>query len=216
MKFLETLVAPYKSYSPFFVLLEIVAALLGIASVIASTRKNILVFPFGIISTAIYVYIYLKMNIPGNMLVNFYYTAMSIYGWWEWQKSETKEESFKAETCTTSDRINMIWLSLFSLLFIIGLYYFQSRIYSFFGVHINTTSFSWSIGSGLDVISTTLFFVGMWLMAKRKIENWILWFIGDILCAILMFTSQLYISGILYVFLTCMAVVGYKSWKKAL
>ena len=68
----------------------------------------------------------------------------------------------------------------------------------------------------VDNITTAIFFVAMWLMAKRKIESWIFWIIGDLITIPLYFYKGLTISSILYIIFTVLAILGYLSWKKIL
>ena len=68
----------------------------------------------------------------------------------------------------------------------------------------------------VDTVTTAIFFVAMWLMAKRKVESWIFWIIGDIITVPLYFYKGLTISSIQYLIFTVLAILGYLSWKKIL
>jgi nicotinamide mononucleotide transporter len=86
MNFFEYLTAQYSSYETYLIVLEIVAVLFGLMSVYYSIRKNIWVYPTGIISTVLFIYIMFVFGLLGDMLINVYYTVMSIYGWILWSK----------------------------------------------------------------------------------------------------------------------------------
>ena len=73
-----------------------------------------------------------------------------------------------------------------------------------------------SLTSYIDNITTAIFFVGMWLMAKRKIENWIFWIIGDVISVPLYFYKGLTFTSLQYFIFTIIAISGYYSWKKIL
>ena len=71
-------------------------------------------------------------------------------------------------------------------------------------------------GNWLDIFTTSLFLIGMWFMAKQKIENWIFWIIVDIICIPMMIHKGLGITALQYTIFTIMAISGYKQWKKAM
>ena len=96
----------------------------------------------------------------------------------------------------------MIFLALGSLLFIYFIYYQFDKWNS------------WT--AYVDTITTAIFFVAMWLMAKRKVESWIFWIIGDIITVPLYFYKGLTISSIQYLIFTVLAILGYRLWKKIL
>ena len=79
-------IEPYQSTSILNILLELTAAIFGVASVVYAKKENILVFPTGIISTAIYVYLLAIWDLYGDLIINIYYTIMSIYGWYIWSR----------------------------------------------------------------------------------------------------------------------------------
>jgi len=81
---LEFLFSQYKNYPTHEIFLELVAIFFGLLSVWLAKKNNILVFPTGIINTAIYVFLLWKWNLLGDMIINFYYVIMSIYGWYHW------------------------------------------------------------------------------------------------------------------------------------
>src|SRR5690554_2408856 len=84
-----TLFEPYKTYETWMIALEIIAVTMGVGSVFLSLKRNIWVYPVGIISTGIYVYLLYVFGLLGACLINIYYTGMSIYGWVLWSKNTT-------------------------------------------------------------------------------------------------------------------------------
>jgi nicotinamide mononucleotide transporter len=198
----DFLFSQYKGYSTLHIILEAVAATLGVFSVVYSKRNNILVYPTGIISTAIYTYLLFKWNLYGDMIINAYYFIMSIYGWLLWSKKDADSEVLKISAMHHKDYINSIIIFVVSVIFVSGVY-----------VYSNMFSYWWAY---VDTFITGLFFVGMWLLAKRKIENWIFLIVGDIIAIPLFFYKGYTLSSILYVFLTIIAIYGYLAWKKIL
>lgn len=102
-------------------LLEYIAVFTGIASVWFSRKENILVYPVGLVNTLIYIYLSFKFHLPGEASVNFYYTVMSIYGWYMWMKKDTRDE--KILHISYSDKQQWIYQLGFFLFFYISIYF---------------------------------------------------------------------------------------------
>ena len=201
-KIFDFLFSQYSSYSPSFIFLELFAVLMNIASVVYAKRNNILVYPTGLIGTGIFVYILLNFSLLGDTIINAYFFSMSIYGWYFW--SRKKDEVFinQVSTINRNEIKYLLILAISSLIFI----YF---VYDYFDKWNNWTAY-------VDNITTAIFFVAMWLMARRKIESWIFWIIGDLITVPLYFYKGLTISSIQYIIFLILAVLGYISWKKIL
>ena len=198
----DFLFSQYSSYSPSFIYLELFAVIMNITSVVYAKRNNILVYPTGLIGTGIFVYILLNFSLLGDTIINAYFFSMSIYGWYFW--SRKKDEVFinQVSTINRNEIKYLFILAISSLIFI----YF---VYDYFNKWNNWTAY-------LDNITTAIFFVAMWLMARRKIESWIFWIIGDLITVPLYFYKGLTISSIQYIIFLILAVLGYISWKKIL
>lgn len=178
---------------------EGVAVFFGIASVIYSIRKHIWVFPTGMISTLIYVYICLQFKLYADMGINAYYFSMSVYGWYWWSRPQ-KEQAELAVTWL--DRTGIFQ----SIALFIGSYAVLSLVLS------NLTD---SDVPYWDSFTTSSAFVGMWLMAKKKVENWIAWIITDIASVPLYFYKDLLLTSFQFLFFTVLAVIGLFAWIKA-
>ena len=212
----ELFIKPYEEYTFFQIFLEIIAAFFGLLSVFFSVKRNIWVYPTGIISTTIYVYILFNFGLLGDMLINVYYSIMSIYGWISWNKN-TDNQIISVDFAKKKDWL--VGLSLFVLSFIAvcGVYYFKPFIdnhFSMNGVSLGFQQLDWA--NWLDIFTTSLFLIGMWFMAKRKVENWLFWIIGDLICVPMMLYKGLGITSLQYLVFTIMAVMGYQKWRKTL
>jgi len=198
----DFLFSQYSSYSSSFIYLESFAVIMNITSVVYAKRNNILVYPTGLIGTGIFVYILLNFSLLGDTIINAYFFSMSIYGWYFW--SRKKDEVFinQVSTINRNEIKYLFILAISSLIFI----YF---VYDYFDKWNNWTAY-------VDNITTAIFFVAMWLMARRKIESWIFWIIGDLITVPLYFYKGLTISSIQYIIFLILAVLGYVSWKKIL
>ena len=214
MNLYELFIKPYEEYTFFQIFLEIVAAFFGLLSVFFSVKRNIWVYPTGIISTTIYVYILFNFGLLGDMLINVYYSIMSIYGWISWNKN-TENQIISVDFAKKKDWL--VGLSLFMLSFIAvcGVYYFKPFIdnhFSMNGVSLGFQQLDWA--NWLDIFTTSLFLIGMWFMAKRKVENWLFWIVGDLICIPMMLYKGLGITSLQYLIFTIMAVMGYLEWLK--
>ena len=198
----ESLFAQYASYQPLDITLEITAVVFGLLSVWLAKKNHIGVFPTGMISTSIYVYLLLKWGLVGDMLINAYYFGMSVYGWVIWTHVNDQQQT------TPISRINkQEWRYL--LLLFVGSLGFVYGIYQWFGLWNSSTAV-------IDTLTTAIFFSGMWLMARRKIENWIFWIIGDIISVPLYLIKGFSFTSLQYLIFTFIAIYGYLEWKKIL
>ena len=192
----------YSSYAVLDIVLEITAVLFGFASVWYSKQNNILVFPTGLISTSIFVYLLFKWQLLGDMMINGYYFVMSLYGWYIWTRKVDTENVTPISRVTKSEQI--IGVVIFTLTLV-----FVYKVYQFFDMWTNWVAY-------VDTLTTALFFVGMWLMAKRKIENWYFWVVADIISIPLYLYKGLTFTSIQYFGFTILAIFGFLAWKKNL
>ncbi len=194
--------AQYQNTPTYLIVLEMIGVFFGFLSVLYSKRENILVFPTGIISTAIFVYILLVYELLGDMMINAYYFSMSIYGWYLWTRKVDASHFIPITKTTMTEK-------KWSLILFIGTIVFVCFVYVVFDKFDNWTAY-------VDTVTTAIFFVGMWLMAKKKIENWIYWIVGDIISVPLYLYKGLVFSALQYFIFTIIAILGYIVWKKNL
>lgn len=179
--------------------LEAAAVFFGIASVFYSIKKNILVFPTGMISTIIYVYICMKYKLYADMGINAYYFTMSIYGWYLWSRPTNG-----------NPELPVTWLSHKGLIQSMLLF-----LASYGALYFVLANFTDSDVPYWDSFTTASAFVGMWLMAKKKVENWIAWIITDIVSVPLYFYKGLMLTSFQFLFFTVLATIGLMEWIKA-
>lgn len=192
----------YSGYPWLFIVLELIAVVFGFLSVWYSKQENILVYPTGIVSTVIFVYLLWQWQLLGDMMINVYYSSMSIYGWYVWTR---KVDAVHFTPVTKTTRKEHLW----SVLIFVGTWLFTFGIYEFFDKWNDWTAY-------VDTVTTAIFFVGMWLMARKKLENWIYWIIGDIISVPLYFYKGLTFTSFQYLLFTIIAIYGYRSWKRSL
>lgn len=194
--------AQYHDYPLHEVYLELVAVFFGLFSVWYAKKDNILVFPTGLISTSIYAYLLWQWSLLGDSMINVYYFIMSIYGWYHWTRKKDDVDEFPISLMTKREKGMAIVIFAVIIIFVVLVYLYFDKF---------TTWYSY-----LDTLLTSLFFVGMWLMAKRKIENWIFWIVGDLLSIPLYLAKGYTFTSLQYIVFTIIAVYGYLEWKKIL
>lgn len=191
---------PYKLYPTLHIVLEVIAVLFAVVSVLYSKSNNIKVYPTGIVSTLIFVYLLYKWELFGDMIINVYYFIMSIYGWYLWSNIADDKPILPITKMGHRDYKISTFIFIFSTIFVALVYFYFEK----FGVW-------WSY---VDIFTTGLFFVGMYLLAKRKVEHWIFLIVGDFISIPLYYFKGYAITGILFVIYTIIAVLGYIEWKK--
>jgi len=193
----------YSDYSRVDIILEFLAFWFGIISVVFAKKQNILVYPTGIICTIITMYLMYKVSLLGHILVNLLYTIISFFGWWNWSRRENNDLVVKVSKFTSND----LTKSLLIFFFIVFVAYFAHDFFA--------TNFEGQIKE-LDILTSGIFVTAMWLMANKKLENWILWIIGNVITIPLYLSSDKIILSIQYVIFTILAVQAYIEWKKSL
>ncbi|MCX6233273.1 MAG: nicotinamide riboside transporter PnuC [Bacteroidetes bacterium] len=178
--------------------LEIFAVLFGVLSVWYARKENILVYPTGIVNVLIYVYLSFKAGLYALMGINGFYFIMSVYGWYIWTRKDENKKVLSISSCNlTYHLINMISLT--------G---------SFLILRFVLIKFTDSTVPTLDSLTTAIFIVSMWLMARKKIENWIGWIIGDVICIPLYASKGLVFTSVQYIIFLVLAIMGYMEWRK--
>ena len=184
-------------------LLEYIAVFAGIASVWFSRMENILVYPVGLINTIIYIWLSLNGQLLGEASVNFYYTVMSIYGWYLWAQRDAHHHHIV--NITFSDKKWWAWQFLFFGAFYIAIYF--SLIY--LKKNFAPGAIPWA-----DAFASATAFTGMWLMTKKKVESWWWWIATNIASIPLYFVKHYVFTSVYYLVLLIMAVFGLLEWMK--
>ncbi len=178
--------------------LEFIAVVAGIASVVFSRMENILVYPVGMISTGIFIYLYVKHGLYADASVNFYYTVMSITGWIMWARPKTRQARSGNNKIKRQEwRIALLFFACAWLI-----------------LYVVLKNFTPSTVPVADSFTSGAAFTGMWLMNKKKLENWIWWIITDLASVPLNISKHLAFTGFQYAVFLVLATMGYITWKK--
>jgi len=183
--------------------LEYIAVIAGIASVWFSKKENILVYPVGLISTIIYVYLSFKGHLIGEASVNIYYSVLSIYGWVLWARKDKQHHHILH--ITYSDRKEWIQqLSFCTILYIV----------IFFALVFLKNYFYPGVIPAADAFASATAYTGMWLMAKKKVESWYWWLATNMASVPLYFVKGFVFTSVFYIVLFIMAVFGLMEWRE--
>jgi nicotinamide mononucleotide transporter len=182
--------------------LEYLAVLAGIISVLFSRKENIWVYPTGLVNTIIYIYLSFKYHLIGEASVNFYYTVMSIYGWWLWTRKDQLDRPVL--NVTFSNRREWFQQLGFFL-------FFYTTI--FLALTLLKKEFEGAI-PWADAFASATAYTGMWLMAKKKVESWWWWIATNIASVPLYFVKGLVFTSVYYVVLLIIAVFGLIEWQR--
>ncbi len=191
----------YKNASSLQIALEFIAFVLGILSVWLAKKENIWVYPTGLIATIITTYLLYVAGYLGDMMINAYFSIMSIYGWYKWADS-SKHDDLPITRTNTREKIYGVVLFFVTLFVVFG-------IYKFFGYKIKKDNY-------IDIFASGIFFTAMWYMALKKIENWTLWIVGDIIVTPLYAYRGLGMLSLQYLIFTILAIWAFTGWKKIL
>lgn len=184
--------------------IEILAVIFGIASVWFSKKENVLVYPLGLLNTLFYIYISLDASLIGEAIVNLYYTIISFYGWYLWVQKKDNILIVKITKNTQKEWVNQLFIFVFLYVILYALliwckhYFYPGAIPIF------------------DALASSTAFIGMYLMAKKKVESWYWWICTNMVSIPLYFVKGLYVTSLYYIILLVLAVGGLIAWRKKL
>ena len=184
-------------------ILEIIAVITGMLSIWYSYRINILVYPIGMISLALYVFIFIKNGLYANAVINFLYFVISIFGWWNWLRQRTTDngqqttDKVELKVSYLSKKENAITITILVILI--------------FFINLFTTN---DLSIRLDYYTSAAGLIAMVLTSFKKVENWFFYLVADIVLIPLCIYNGLYLTSIQYVAYTILAIMGYINWNK--
>jgi nicotinamide mononucleotide transporter len=202
MTAIDFFIDAYKDATSTQIIFEFLAFAFGIWSVWLARNVNIWLYPTGLIATVITTYLLYVAGYLGDMLLNGYFSIMSIYGWFNWSTLKSANGETPISRTTFREKI-------------IGIVLFLITIFVVFAIYISL-DYQIKIENYFDIIASGIFFTAMWYMAIKKIESWTLWIIGDIMVIPLYAYRGLGILALQYLIFTILAFFAYREWKKIL
>jgi nicotinamide mononucleotide transporter len=200
--FIDFILGPYRSAETFQIIIESIAFICGILSVWYAKKAHILVYPTGLIGTALTVYLLYQAQYFGDMMMNVYYSLMSLYGWFQWTRYQGEQPKYNISVTNSKERA--IGLAFF--LITVGVTYV---VYQAFDYNMQWYSY-------VDMVTSGIFFTAMWYMANKKIEHWTLWIIADLITVPLYAYRGLGMLSLQYLIFTVLAIQGLMAWRKTL
>ncbi|MCF6333195.1 MAG: nicotinamide riboside transporter PnuC [Draconibacterium sp.] len=182
--------------------IEMLGAILGILYIFFSIRQNILTWPTGLLTSALYIVVFFQSKFYADMGLQVYYVGISIYGWYFWIKGKKTEDS---KTVPVRLASKQLWIKLTVIATILYLV--------ILAILLNFTD---SDVPYMDSFTTALSIIATWMLAKKYIEQWLIWIFVDFISAGLYIYKGLWPTVILFVIYTAMAYLGYIEWKKDL
>ncbi len=180
-------------------LLEWTAVAFGVSEVLLARKNSIWLYPTGIIGILCGSVLLLESKLYAETLLHCYYLVMSVYGWANW-KNRSASGASQISRSGTRDRAITFGIAIFGWGFL----------------YLMLISFTDSDVPVIDAFVSSTAWAGMWLLAKRKLENWIWLNISNLVAIPLLYSKQLYMFSFLTLFLFVVAIFGYLDWKKEL
>jgi nicotinamide mononucleotide transporter len=187
--------------------LEFVAVILGISSVWFARKESILVYPSGIVSVLIYVYICFNARLYADAGINFFYFVTSVYGWYNWTRKINVSEVLHISSNTRHQQFWSVVLTFVSYWLIIGLIWLFNH---------DDKVYMQSWVPWIDSFTTAIFLIAMVLMARKKIENWIYWIVGNIVSIPMYFMKGLVFTSFQYMVFLVLAILAFIEWRHRL
>ncbi|WP_320112520.1 nicotinamide riboside transporter PnuC [Draconibacterium orientale] len=181
--------------------IEILGAILGLVYIFFSIKQHILTWPTGLLTSALYVFVFFNARLYADMGLQAYYVVISIYGWYFWLTGKKRNEKKVAVKTTRKAlwmKLTVVSIALYALLFFILSNYTNSDV------------------PHMDSVTTALSIVATWMLARKYIEHWMLWIFIDAFSAGLYVYKGLWATVILFIVYTVMALLGYMEWRKDL
>ncbi len=184
--------------------IELTAAVLGLLAIYLQIKQNVWYWSVSIVMVSMYIYVYIKSTLYADMSLQVYYLVISFYGWYNWLFGGRKQTGEKRELPVSRLSRKMIpWLLVIAVALFFGIAYIL--------IHFTDSDVPY-----WDSFTTSLSFIATWMLAKKYIENWLVWIVVDAVSIGIYIYKELYPTTVLFFILTVFAFVGYFAWLKDL
>lgn len=179
--------------------LEVIAVILGIINVTLVVQRNIWNYPFALVMVAIYARIFFDAKLYSDALLQLFFFAVNIYGWWYWARGNARMGEVRVEIMSTSARVTLA----IGLVIVIALWGWTMRTYT-------DASLPW-----WDAAIAMMSVAAQILMSRRYLENWALWIAVDVIAVGLYWVKELHLTSALYVVFLALSIWGQEEWMNA-
>jgi nicotinamide mononucleotide transporter len=177
--------------------LEWVAVLLSIIYVVLAARENKWCWWFGLVSVILYFFLFLRVRLYSDAILQVFYAAMSVYGWFSWNRSEDRLEHIAITTWPAKNHLLAILSGfLFALLW--------GKIWSQFGAALPY----------IDAFTTVFAVITTFMVARKVLENWLYWIVIDLVATGVYINREMYLTAFLFLIYTFIALSGWLRWRK--
>lgn len=184
--------------------IELIAAVTGFLYIIYTIREQLLLWLFGIISSALYVWVFYRTSLYAYSILYIYYVIIGFYGWYNWSKPIKGQDRISGRLAiNNASKPVLVSCIAVILLFTIPVYFLLKKF--------TETDVAW-----LDALLSSSGMVATWMLTQKFIEQWIFWIIIDVLSCSLMIYKGLFPSSILFLAYALLALKGFLTWKKEL
>lgn len=178
--------------------LELFGVAVGLIYLWLEYKASMWVWLTGVVMPAIYIVVYYRAGLYADFAINIYYVMAAVYGLFCWKFGSKRHEELSI-TRTPKDRaIPLLLAFAISFIFIAELL-----------INYTNSDVPWA-----DSFTTALSIVGMYMLARKYIEQWWVWVVVDAACVVLYVYKGLYPTALLYALYTLIAIAGYYNWKK--
>ena len=181
-------------------IIEIVAVILGLGNVYFLTQQKLIAWPLGLSTVSLYAYIFYQSNLLSDFVLHLVYIILNIYGWWYWIYGNKRKNELSV---TRLPPLHRWFLTIFVLLGFLVWGYFM-KMYT-------STDYAYA-----DAFTTVASLAAQYLMAKKKIENWIIWMMVNVVATQIYFAKGLYPTSFLFLVFLGLSIYGFKEWRSSL
>ena len=179
-------------------MLELIGTIVGIIYLWLEYKASIHLWIAGIIMPAIYIFVYYDAGLYADFGINIYYLLVAVYGWIMWKYGGRVGKELPI---TSMPKRNVLPLTI-------------TAIAVFLFIAFVLICFTDSTVPWLDSFTTALSIIGMWMLARKYIEQWWVWIVVDVASAGLYIYKELYFTSALYLLYAIIAIFGYRKWKE--
>lgn len=181
-------------------ILEAIATISGLIHVYLLTKEKVIAWPFGILSVAVYVYIFFVAKLYSDALLHIVYCGLNVYGWIRWSRRSGNDLELAVS------RLSKAGIAIAALLIIAG-----SIAWGTLMDTQTDADFPY-----FDAYTTVASLCAQYLLAKKKIDNWIIWILVDVVAMPIYFAKGLYLTSALYFVYLLLCISGFLQWRKSL
>ena len=183
--------------------IELLGTIVGLLYLWLEYRASIYLWVASVVMPAIYLVIYYDAGLYADFGINIYYLIIAIYGWAAWRYGFSIGRGSEGRELPISHTPARRWLPLAAITSVVF------AVIAWVLVNLTDSSVPYA-----DAFTTALSAVGMWMLARKYIEQWWVWLVVDVASAALYIYKDLYFTAALYALYAVVAVFGYRKWKK--